>query len=194
MKLWPLRNSRTVKVKHGHRWPFIVSPSLALEYFWGLIFFPLPNRKWGSQGNNTAGAQDAPHSQAGEYCGAEGGLPPTREALPRLWVCGEGMFLLWGHGWCFSNNWPSSAFLTPAFLSQNMLELLEELPNGVSTDKARSYIYQLIRAIHWCHKHDIVHRGKNVAPSSLVDVWKIQLMYRSEKIALGILSFARYGL
>lgn len=46
------------------------------------------------------------------------------------------------------------------FVFQNMLELLEELPNGVPTDKARSYIYQLIRAIHWCHKHDIVHRGK----------------------------------
>lgn len=41
-----------------------------------------------------------------------------------------------------------------------MLELLEELPNGVPSEKARSYIYQLIRAIHWCHKHDIVHRGK----------------------------------
>ena len=41
-----------------------------------------------------------------------------------------------------------------------MLELLEELPNGVPTEKARSYIYQLIKAIHWCHKHDIVHRGK----------------------------------
>lgn len=44
---------------------------------------------------------------------------------------------------------------------QNMLELLEELPNGVPTEKVRSYIYQLIKAIHWCHKHDIVHRGKN---------------------------------
>lgn len=75
-----------------------------------------------------------------------------------------------------------------------MLELLEELPNGVPTDKARSYIYQLIRAIHWCHKHDIVHRGKNVTPSSLVDAWKIQLIYRSERVALGILSFARCGL
>lgn len=41
-----------------------------------------------------------------------------------------------------------------------MLELLEELPNGVPTEKARSYIFQLIKAIHWCHKHDIVHRGK----------------------------------
>lgn len=47
-----------------------------------------------------------------------------------------------------------------SFLFKNMLELLEELPNGVPTEKARSYIYQLIRAIHWCHKHDIVHRGK----------------------------------
>lgn len=44
--------------------------------------------------------------------------------------------------------------------AQNMLELLEELPNGVPSEKVRSYIYQLIRAIHWCHKHDIVHRGK----------------------------------
>lgn len=41
-----------------------------------------------------------------------------------------------------------------------MLELLEELPNGVPSEKVRSYIYQLIRAIHWCHKHDIVHRGE----------------------------------
>jgi len=40
-----------------------------------------------------------------------------------------------------------------------MLELLEELPDGVPADKARSYIFQLLRAIHWCHKHDIVHRG-----------------------------------
>ena len=47
------------------------------------------------------------------------------------------------------------------FPGQNMLELLEELPNGVPTDKVRSYIFQLIRAIHWCHKHDIVHRGNS---------------------------------
>lgn len=45
---------------------------------------------------------------------------------------------------------------------QNMLELLEELPNGVPLDKVRNYIYQLIKAIHWCHKNDIVHRGKGM--------------------------------
>lgn len=79
-----------------------------------------------------------------------------------------------------------------------MLELLEELPNGVPTDKARSYIYQLIRAIHWCHKHDIVHRGKIAismlsTPSSLVDAWKtIHKIYRSERVAL--LTFEMWAL
>lgn len=42
-----------------------------------------------------------------------------------------------------------------------MLELLEEMPNGVPPEKVKSYIYQLIKAIHWCHKNDIVHRGKS---------------------------------
>lgn len=42
-----------------------------------------------------------------------------------------------------------------------MLELLEEMPNGASPDKVRNYIYQLIKAIHWCHKNEIVHRGKS---------------------------------
>lgn len=47
---------------------------------------------------------------------------------------------------------------------QNMLELLEELPNGAPPDKARNYIYQLIKAIHWCHKNEIVHRGEELLP------------------------------
>ncbi len=44
-----------------------------------------------------------------------------------------------------------------------MLELLEELPNGAPPDKVRSYIFQLIKAIHWCHKNEIVHRGMTVS-------------------------------
>ncbi|XP_020487428.1 cyclin-dependent kinase-like 5 isoform X6 [Labrus bergylta] len=57
-------------------------------------------------------------------------------------------------------------YLVFEYVEKNMLELLEELPNGVPTDKARSYIYQLIRAIHWCHKHDIVHR--DIKPENLL--------------------------
>lgn len=43
-----------------------------------------------------------------------------------------------------------------------MLELLEEHPAGAPPDKVRSYIYQLIKAINWCHKNEIVHRGQYV--------------------------------
>lgn len=43
-----------------------------------------------------------------------------------------------------------------------MLELLEEHPTGAPPDKVRSYIYQLIKAINWCHKNEIVHRGQYV--------------------------------
>lgn len=44
-----------------------------------------------------------------------------------------------------------------------MLELLEELPTGAPPDKVRSYIYQLIKAINWCHKNEIVHRGESIS-------------------------------
>ncbi|XP_049573130.1 cyclin-dependent kinase-like 5 isoform X4 [Syngnathus scovelli] len=57
-------------------------------------------------------------------------------------------------------------YLVFEYVEKNMLELLEELPNGVPADKARSYIYQLIKAIHWCHKHDIVHR--DIKPENLL--------------------------
>uniref|UniRef100_A0A8C6U0K9 Cyclin-dependent kinase-like 5 n=1 Tax=Neogobius melanostomus TaxID=47308 RepID=A0A8C6U0K9_9GOBI len=57
-------------------------------------------------------------------------------------------------------------YLVFEYVEKNMLELLEELPNGVSTEKARSYIHQLIKAIHWCHKHDIVHR--DIKPENLL--------------------------
>lgn len=50
-----------------------------------------------------------------------------------------------------------------------MLELLEELPNGAPPDKVRSYIYQLIKAINWCHKNEIVHRGERALASNAKD-------------------------
>ncbi|XP_047192696.1 cyclin-dependent kinase-like 5 isoform X5 [Scophthalmus maximus] len=57
-------------------------------------------------------------------------------------------------------------YLVFEYVEKNMLELLEELPNGVPTEKARNYIFQLIKAIHWCHKHDIVHR--DIKPENLL--------------------------
>ncbi|XP_069492951.1 cyclin-dependent kinase-like 5 isoform X4 [Ambystoma mexicanum] len=57
-------------------------------------------------------------------------------------------------------------YLVFEYVEKNMLELLEEMPNGVPPDKAKNYIYQLIKAIHWCHKNDIVHR--DIKPENLL--------------------------
>ncbi|TNN52086.1 Cyclin-dependent kinase-like 5 [Liparis tanakae] len=57
-------------------------------------------------------------------------------------------------------------YLVFEYVERNMLELLEELPNGAPPDKVRSYIYQLIKAINWCHTNDIVHR--DIKPENLL--------------------------
>lgn len=75
-------------------------------------------------------------------------------------------------------------FFFPIFwLVQNMLELLEEHPTGAPPDKVRSYIYQLIKAINWCHKNEIVHRGQyGCCPLRLLShhfcsgVWCLQMV------------------
>uniref|UniRef100_S4RVV3 Protein kinase domain-containing protein n=1 Tax=Petromyzon marinus TaxID=7757 RepID=S4RVV3_PETMA len=52
------------------------------------------------------------------------------------------------------------------YVEKNMLQLLEELPNGVPPEKVRSYIYQLAKAIHWCHHNNIIHR--DIKPENLL--------------------------
>ncbi|XP_078737264.1 cyclin-dependent kinase-like 5 [Lampetra fluviatilis] len=52
------------------------------------------------------------------------------------------------------------------YVEKNMLQLLEELPNGVPPEKVRSYIYQLTKAIHWCHHNNIIHR--DIKPENLL--------------------------
>uniref|UniRef100_A0A672T8H4 Protein kinase domain-containing protein n=1 Tax=Sinocyclocheilus grahami TaxID=75366 RepID=A0A672T8H4_SINGR len=49
------------------------------------------------------------------------------------------------------------------YLVFEYVEKVSELPNGAPPDKVRSYIFQLIKAIHWCHKNEIVHRGMTVS-------------------------------
>lgn len=44
-------------------------------------------------------------------------------------------------------------------VAQNMLELLEDMPKGVPIELARGYVYQLCRAVSWCHNNGIIHRG-----------------------------------
>ncbi|XP_016349615.1 cyclin-dependent kinase-like 5 isoform X3 [Sinocyclocheilus anshuiensis] len=57
-------------------------------------------------------------------------------------------------------------YLVFEYMEKNMLELLEDMPNGAPPEKVRIYIYQLIKAIHWCHKNNIVHR--DIKPENLL--------------------------
>lgn len=47
-------------------------------------------RKWGGQGDDASGAEDAPDTEAGQHRRAEGGFSQEGETLPCLWICGEG--------------------------------------------------------------------------------------------------------
>ncbi|XP_075769968.1 cyclin-dependent kinase-like 5 isoform X3 [Pelodiscus sinensis] len=73
-------------------------------------------------------------------------------------------------------------YLVFEYVEKNMLELLEEMPNGVPPEKVKSYIYQLIKAINWCHKNDIVHR--DIKPENL-------LISHSDVLKLCDFGFAR---
>ncbi|PIK45849.1 putative cyclin-dependent kinase-like 5 [Apostichopus japonicus] len=57
-------------------------------------------------------------------------------------------------------------YLVFEYVEKNMLELLEDNPNGLPPEKVRSLIYQLIRAIHWCHRNEIIHR--DIKPENLL--------------------------
>ncbi|EPY77137.1 cyclin-dependent kinase-like 5-like protein [Camelus ferus] len=84
-------------------------------------------------------------------------------------------------------------YLVFEYVEKNMLELLEEMPNGVPPEKVKSYIYQLIKAIHWCHKNDIVHRGfaRNLSEGNNANYteYVATRWYRSPELLLG----APYG-
>ncbi|XP_051518443.1 cyclin-dependent kinase-like 5 isoform X2 [Myxocyprinus asiaticus] len=84
-------------------------------------------------------------------------------------------------------------YLVFEYVEKNMLELLEDMPNGAPPDKVRNYIYQLIKAIHWCHKNDIVHRGFARNLSESIDANYTEYVatrwYRSPELLLG----APYG-
>lgn len=57
-------------------------------------------------------------------------------------------------------------YLVFEFVEKSMLDVLEANPNGVDTDTVRVLTYQLMRAIEYCHRHDVIHR--DIKPENLL--------------------------
>lgn len=57
-------------------------------------------------------------------------------------------------------------FLVFEYVEKNLLEVLEEQPQGLRGENVKMYIYQLCQAIHWCHSHNVIHR--DIKPENLL--------------------------
>ena len=51
-------------------------------------------------------------------------------------------------------------------MEKNLLEILEEKPSGIDQEQVRLYIYQLLKAIDFCHKNNVIHR--DIKPENLL--------------------------
>jgi len=60
----------------------------------------------------------------------------------------------------------SKLYLIFEYVEKNLLEVLEENPQGVNPDLVRKYIYQLCKAIEYCHKNEVIHR--DIKPENLL--------------------------
>ncbi|XP_067948671.1 cyclin-dependent kinase-like 2 [Watersipora subatra] len=57
-------------------------------------------------------------------------------------------------------------YLVFEYVDKNMLEVLEDHPEGVTPEKVRIYTFQLVKAIRWCHDNDVMHR--DIKPENLL--------------------------
>ncbi|CAG2257960.1 unnamed protein product [Mytilus edulis] len=84
-------------------------------------------------------------------------------------------------------------YLVFEYVERNMLELLEDMPNGVPAEKVKTYTYQLCKAIQWCHTQDIIHR--DIKPENLLisknDTLKLCDFGFARSINAGLVGFAR---
>jgi cyclin-dependent kinase-like len=57
-------------------------------------------------------------------------------------------------------------YLVFEYLEKNLLEILEERPNGLDTESVRYFIFQLLMAIEFCHRSNVIHR--DIKPENLL--------------------------
>eukprot|EP00903_Cladosiphon_okamuranus_P009227 g8808.t1 len=74
-------------------------------------------------------------------------------------------------------------YLVFEYVEKNLLEVLEDNPDGLPFEAVRGYIHQLCRAIDWCHHNGVVHR--DIKPENLL------VNARSNELKLCDFGFAR---
>ena len=74
-------------------------------------------------------------------------------------------------------------YLVFEYVEKNLLEVLEEQPQGLDPEIVRLYTFQLIHAIHWCHSNDVLHR--DIKPENLL------INVRTQTLKLCDFGFAR---
>jgi cyclin-dependent kinase-like len=74
-------------------------------------------------------------------------------------------------------------YLVFEYVEKNLLEVLEDNPNGLDPEMVRRYIFQLCLAIDWCHRSDIMHR--DIKPENLL------ISARANELKLCDFGFAR---
>ena len=52
------------------------------------------------------------------------------------------------------------------YVEKSMLEILEEYPDGLDAISVKRFIYQLLSAVDFCHKQNVIHR--DIKPENLL--------------------------
>lgn len=52
------------------------------------------------------------------------------------------------------------------YVEKNLLEILEENPNGLEPDLVKLFMYQIFKAIEFCHRNNVIHR--DIKPENLL--------------------------
>uniref|UniRef100_A0A8C4RN71 Cyclin-dependent kinase-like 2 n=1 Tax=Erpetoichthys calabaricus TaxID=27687 RepID=A0A8C4RN71_ERPCA len=57
-------------------------------------------------------------------------------------------------------------YLVFEFVERTVLDDLEQFPNGMENSKVKKYLYQILRAVAFCHSHNIIHR--DIKPENIL--------------------------
>ena len=84
----------------------------------------------------------------------------------------------------FHNYRKGRLYLVFEFMDRNLLEVLEEKPDGLDRDSVRYFIYQLLKACDYFHSQNVMHR--DIKPENLL------ISSKTNKLKVCDFGFARH--